>query len=131
MPRGQRFLKACRKLMVGGAVMKINEGALPGRSACVLTDQARNAFGLAQTCTSPASIPQHSPDGANLRENWNSEDLEGPGGELGAPQENTSSGASSARAVRAKGAAQSLQGSKERWFNSTRNRLSSGEVGFL
>lgn len=67
---GSIFFKVCRKLMVGGAVMKINEGALPGRLAWVLTDavlwQAWNAFGLAQTSRSPASIPRHSRDGASL-----------------------------------------------------------------
>lgn len=36
--KGAAFFLVCRKLMVGGAVMKINEGALPGRLAWVLTD---------------------------------------------------------------------------------------------
>lgn len=58
---GSIFFKACRKLMVGGAVMKINERALPSRFACMLVNAA--AAGLKCLWPGSALLPltcQHS-----------------------------------------------------------------------
>lgn len=64
MAEGAAFFQVCRKLRVGGAVMKMNERLFLVNWP-VLTYAALpwNASGLPQTSCSPASIPQNSQDG--------------------------------------------------------------------